>query len=227
MALDTEDADRRFRGTMLLANAPFAGEAVYLEMYRDYLDDPVPNVRAAATRALGNHGHAEDAPLIARRLQDPERVVRIEAARALQRLHAPSTIDALLDRLDPDVEPEPDIRAEVAHALGQYADSVVLQSLIATLADRHLRVVRNARASLQTLTGQDFGLDRAAWSGWVGSVDDPFAGRTPYVYPVYERDRRLFEFIPFVPPPPNEQASTPEGFLESYDTGAGGASGPR
>jgi len=226
MALDAEDTDRRFRGTMMLANAPFGGEAPYIAMYEDYTTDEAPNVRAAATRALGNHGDpARHVPMIIERLESEERVVRIEAARALQRLHNPAAIEPLVRRLDPDIEPEPDIRAEAAHALGQYADPTVVQVLIATLADRHLRVARNARKALKTLTGQDFGLDRSEWSQWVSSTDNPFAGRTPYVYPAYARGRRLHEFIPFIPPPPNEEPSTPAGFRDAYEVRGEGTSG--
>jgi HEAT repeat protein len=226
MALDEENADNRYRGTLLLANAPFGGEPIYITMYEDYIDDEEPNVRAAATRALGNHGETRHAELVIGSLKDPEPLVRLEAARALQRLHNPIAIDALMERLAEtvivvdersnakkrlDVEPNTDVRAESAHALGQYADRRAVEKLIEALADRQLRVTHNALAALRTLTGQDFGLDRRAWQEWYAAAADPFAARAAYVYPVYHRDRTIFEYLPLVPPPPNEQPSSPVG----------------
>lgn len=211
MALDDANADRRYRGTMLLANAPWGGAGPYIPMYVDYVDDDEPNVRAAAVRALGNHGEPEHVPLIVARLEDPSEAVRLEAAVALQRLHNPVAIDPLLRRLSVDVEPNVDVRAEAAVALGQYASTKVLQRLIAALTDRNLRVLHASERSLTLLTGEDFGLDRRAWAQWARQVQDPFAGRRPYEYPVFQRDKRLLEYLPFVPPPPNETPDAPAG----------------
>jgi len=211
MALDLENPDNRFRGTMLLANAPWGGDPIYLEMYRDYVDDEVPNVRAAATRALGNHGGPEHVELILPNLDDPNELVRLEAAQALQRLHNPIAIPALIRHLDPDVEEDTDVRADCADALGQYAQAEVLQALISALDDRSLSVNHHALKSLRTLTGEDFGLNRAAWQRWFSQTDDPFRGQRQYTYPVFHRDKRWIEFIPFIPPPPNEEPRPPVG----------------
>ena len=211
MALDVEDSDRRLRGTLLLANAPWGGGDAYLSMYRDYVDDDEPAIRAAATRALGNHGEVADAETVAERLADESPLVRVEAARALQRIHNPEVIPSMLDRLDREIEPEADIRAEIADGLGQYAEFSVLQGLISSLGDRQLRVTHAARASLRTLTGQDFGFDRPAWTEWVSAAEDPFLARAAYVYPIFDRPRRFWEYLPFVPPPPNEEAAMPLG----------------
>ncbi len=211
MALDEEDPDRRFRGTMLLANAPWGGEEVYLVLYRDYIEDSEPNVRAAAARALGNHGNPADAALLAAALEDPEPMVRLEAAQALQRLHAPDAVPAMLRRLRRDAEPDPDIRAELAHGLGQYAQRRVLDELVGAMNDRSLRVIHNASLSLKTLTGQDFGYDHRAWARWVAETSDPFAARSAYVYPAFYREKFFLEYLPFTREPPNEQASSPAG----------------
>ncbi|HYE03461.1 MAG TPA: HEAT repeat domain-containing protein [Phycisphaerales bacterium] len=208
---DPYDPDKRFRGTVLLANAPFGGEPAYLNGYVDHLDDADSSVRAAAAFALGMHGGPEHAPLIAPLLADPDRLVRLNAARALQRLHNPEAIPALVERLDPVKEPEGDIRAEAAGALGQYAQTRVVYALIGALADERFAVTRRASDSLGTLTGQSFGDDRHAWSRWMATTRDPFARRTAYIYPVYSRKKTLLEHVPLWPDPPNEQASTPAG----------------
>lgn len=223
-AIDPYDANKRYRGLTLLANAPFGGEPVYLALYVDNTDDPDPSVRAAAVRALSNHGGPSHAPLLAERLDDEDPLVRLEAARALQRIHNPEVVDALLRHLpeydlgDPvhDIaasgETDASVRAEVARALGQYAQNRVVLALIGALADRELPVNRNAQDSLRFLTGQDFGFDRRAWQEWYNSAEDPFAARGVYTYPVFARPKKLIEYLPFVPGPPNETPAPPAGY---------------
>ncbi len=220
MAIDKYNADKRARGTLLLANSYFGGESIYLELYEDNVDDRDASVRAAAVRALGNHGLPEHAPLIIARLDDDDERVRIEAARALQRVHSEDAVGPLLDHItEPAIavvgdlpgEADPQIRTEAASALGQYAQPRVVEGLFRALDDRHLAVNISARQSLRTLTGQDFGQDSAEWLAWYEKAEDPFRGRTAYVYPVFVRGKRLVEFFPFAPPPPNEAASTPVG----------------
>lgn len=210
-AIDPYDANNRYRGTLLLANATFAGEDVYLRLFEDNIRDPDPGVRAAAARALANHGSRPHAPLLVAALSDPDIGVRLEAARGLQRLHAPDAVDALAAALDPAREAEPSVRAEAADALGQYPQRRVVEALIAALDDPNLAVNRTTRSSLRTLTGQDLGFDRAEWARWYNRSPATFAAGGLYVYPVYHRDKFWYEYLPFVPPPPNETPSTPAG----------------
>lgn len=225
MAVNPWDADDRARGTMLLANAYFGGEDPYHQLYLQRAADEDPNARSAGVRGLALHGQPEDVPILVERLGDANVRVRLEAARALQRIHNPAAVDALIvsTRLPVPGSPErsgevePAIRAEAAHALGQYAEPRVILPLIAALDDRFLAVNRAARRSLRTLTGQDFGLDRKAWLEWYTDADDPFSGRTAYIYPVFDRDKFFWEYIPFVPPPPNETASTPVGLPPIFE----------
>jgi hypothetical protein len=212
-AADPYDADKRARGMNMLANAPFGGAEAYVKMYRERLKDENAPVRATACRALGLHGNSDDVPRIVPLTKSEEILVRLEATRALQRLHNPVAVPALIDRLDPDKESEPDIRAEAASALGQYAEGSAMQSLMAALADPSLLVDKNAQESLRTLTGNDaLPADRKAWVNWAKATDKPFAGRRPYVYPVFWREKRWLDYVPFMPAVPNETASTPVGF---------------
>lgn len=211
MAIDPYSPDRRSKGTTLLSNADFGGEPVYVELYLDAVADADPGVRAAGVRALGRHGDPEQAPLIVERLTDADRMVRIEAARALQRIHNPVAVPALLNAVQESKETDPDVRVAAADALGQYAEARVIQGLIGALADSRLAVNFAVRRSLVTLTGQDFAVDRRAWLNWQDTTPDLFAGRQPYVYPAFSREKRPIEYLPFMPPPPNETASTPVG----------------
>lgn len=211
LALDEYSAQNRFRGLRLLSNAPFGGGETYLRLYRLSMTDDDPGIRWAATRAIGRHGEPSDVPALVERLGDEDNRVRVAAALAMQRLHNPVATPALLRALDPEVEEQPEVRAEAAHALGQYAEPRVVEALIAALADRSLAVNETSRQSLRTLTGQDFGYEQGLWAQWSGGTSDLFAGRSPYVYPAFERDRMLVEWLPFVPPPPNEPGSIPVG----------------
>ena len=211
-ANDEYDADKRARGTALLAFSPTGDDPKYVNyLYRRYLTDPVANVRTVATVAMGIHGTPDDVPQIAALLKDSDKHVRKAAARALQRLHNPVAIEPLLDAIDPTKEFDWEVRAEAADALGQYPETRVLQKLITVLDDESLIFNQSTVKALRTLTGQDLGVDRRAWTRWLSATNTPFAERTAYVYPAYSRDKTWLEYIPFIPSPPNEMASTPVG----------------
>ncbi len=220
-AADPYDSDKRQRGVLLLANAPFGGEGPYLRLYEVRLTDEDPVVRAAALKALALHGTRDHATPIARRLlEDESESVRAEAARALQRIHEPRVVDALITAVDPGRESDPDVRARAARALGQYASPEVVQTLIGALNDRRLTVNANALESLRILTGKDFGYDARAWLEWTNQTPSLFAGRRTYEYPVFERDPRVWELLLPFWSPPNEIAATPAG-MPADQRGAG------
>ena len=211
MAIDPYNPNDRYRGTLLLANAPFAGEPVYLQLFEDNIKDADPSVRTAAARALANHGQPRHVPMLIEALGDEDRLVRQEAARGLQRLHDARAINPLIRAMREETEPSADVRTEAALALGQYAQHRVLDALIQALDDRSLTVNRAAESSLRTLTGQDLGLDRTVWGAWSIETTDAFAQRQPYLFPVFNRERYIIEYLPFIPRPPNETPATPAG----------------
>ena len=211
MATDQYSAENRYKGTTLLSNADFGGQDVYLELYLDGMTDPDSGVRAASVRALGRHGDPEHVGLIITALQDENDLVRIEAARALQRVHSEEAISPLIDAMNENKESQVDVRAAAADALGQYRQSNVVLALISALRDSRLVVNDRVQHSLLVLTGQNFGLDRRAWMDWYNENDDLFAAAQPYTYPVFNRKKRLIEYLPLIPPPPNETSSIPVG----------------
>ena len=211
MVTNKYNADDRFRGLNLIANAEYGDEDVYVQWYEVAVEDDDPAVRTAAVRALGRHGMPHHVDLVVPSLEDEDNGLRWEAVRALQRLHHEDAIRPLLDRLRPDEERIPDVRAGAATALGQYAEVRVIDGLISAVDDRELVVNRAARQSLVTLTGQDFGYDTAAWVEWRQEATDHFAGRGVYRYPAFSRDATWWEAVVPWLEPPNEVQDTPVG----------------
>ncbi len=188
------DAERRRLGITLIANADFGGQPVYLEVYQQAVTDVDPLVRAAAAQALGLHGTGADAELVAPLLVDHFHLTRWEAATALQRLHNPVVVPALIAALANDEEK--DVRRASAVALGQYKEGRVVEALIDGLDDRSLTVNQHAKRALYTLTGQDLGMDSRDWSEWYTShTMTTFADGVEYLYPVYSRKRTWYEKV--------------------------------
>jgi HEAT repeat protein len=211
-AVNAYNSDDRFRGTQQLSSASFAGEAPYVALFAQNAKDKDAGVRAVSARALGNNGRSEHAALVAELLaKDEDPVVRIESARALQRLHDGAVVPVLLERLKPSAEEEPQVRLECASALGQYRENRVVEALIAALGDDDLAVNERARGALRTLTGQDLGTSQRAWQAWYKESENLFAGSLGYRYPVFDRGKFWYEYIPFVSQPPNEVPSIPAG----------------
>ena len=210
-AADPNDRENARRGTVLLANAPWGGALPYLKLYRLYAEEaPDPLVRAAALQALGRHGDASDAVLVSKSLESPFRQVRLAAAKALQRLHDPAVADSIWPRLI-DTSEDPDVRAELAIALGQYQTPAVFQALVAALSQRELAVNIAAVDALRTLTGANLGLDEDAWLRHYASTATPFAGGRVYVYPTFVRRLDIWDRLIFWMPTVFEDPDVPEG----------------
>jgi hypothetical protein len=208
------DPDLRRRGVLLLGNAVFGGEEPYVRLYRDYAaNEQNPLVKAAAIRALARHGEVTDARLIATQLADESRQVRWEAARGLQRLHDPSVVPDLLDRVrDPDEDVQ--VRVAAITALGQYGSDRVFQGLVSALEAPELAVNRAAVETLAQLTGEDFGIDPQAWLAWYAEArpdGGALAGASSFTYPTYDRPPSWLEQLAFWNPPVREFPGPPLG----------------
>lgn len=211
-AVDPFDSDKRARGLLLLANAPWGGEPVYVDLYRAALNDGDNGVRAIAVKSLALHGEPSDVPAIVEQTTSENLLLRRGSTRALQRLHNPEfAVPALLERVDLANEKDPQVRTEAASALGQYAETRVFDALVAALDDRDLAVNMAARESLETLTGTDHEIDARAWLAWKEETGDLFANQQTYMYPVFERDQRWYEWILPGFDPPNETSAPPVG----------------
>jgi hypothetical protein len=211
MATDRYDPNRRYRGTLSLANQGFVDPTPFIELFEARIQDEDARVRSAGARGLANHGRPRHALMLVDALEDREPVVRREAARGLQRLHNPQVIPRLVRAVDHEQERDVEVRIEAAYALGQYPQNRVFEALKKALRDRNLAVNFAAADSLRYLTGEDFGPAVTEWERWGAETPDRFAGQLEYHYPVFHRDRRLLEYIPLVPQPPNEQTAAPAG----------------
>lgn len=204
-AFNVYDPDKRRQSVALISAAPFGGEEPYVKMYRLLLDDPDASVRAACIKALGLHGRPEDVPRIMAYLSDRHAFVRWEAAQALQKLHHPIAVTALLRALREDEDP--DVRQAAAEALGQYAEPRVFEALVGALDDPDFGVAQAARKSLVTLCGYDFGIDASLWLIWARQHSrDLFANQQVYLWQPFVRPRswldRLMFWKPYEPPAP-------------------------
>ncbi len=214
-ALDPYDAENQRRGTVLLANAPWGGSPAYLAMYRLYVEDNAdPLVKATALDALARHGEASDAELVAKQLQNKNIQVKVAAAKALQRIHAPQ-VTAILCSRGTDEGEDAAVRIEVAIALGQYAADDSFQALCAMIDQRELAVNLAANDSLRLLTDQDFALDRRLWLSWYRANKTPFRKELQYLYPTYQREKGLWDYVVFWAPLTFEKPGIPEGMDES------------
>ncbi len=211
LAADPFNADNRQKGMLLLANAPFGGEQVYVRLYEVGLDDDDSGVQTVGVKSLGLHGGPEHVGPIGELLRtSDDSVLRWEAARSLQRLHnASDGVPVLIQRMSDDEDA--DVRGACATALGQYAERRVFDALVSSLDDPSLHVNLAAQGSLGILTGQRLGSVPNGWLDWADGTPDLFADRGVYEYPVFERDRRIAEwFIPWLEPP-NETTARPAG----------------
>jgi heme exporter protein D len=146
-AVDDSDPENQRRGVLLLGNASFGGEAVYVNLYRLYIEENTdPVVKATAIQALARHARAEDAALVAKQLDSKIEQIRVAAAKALQRIHNPAIADLIWKKLINEDEPAA-VRVELAIALGQYTSRDVFEALCSALDDRELAVNLAARVT--------------------------------------------------------------------------------
>lgn len=227
-AVDISDPDKRRRAIAALSSASFGHEPPYVRLYRLLIDDHDPTVRAACLRALAKHGEVEDVSRVLPYLEDETKVVRWEAAKALQRLHRDDAVDPLLKRLREDQDA--DVRIAAANALAQYPQPRVFEGLVGTLNDDDYGVVAQSVASLELLTGQHHGEDGGQWLDWADDADRAmFANQQAYYYPQFNRPRTLWEKVQFWKKQKPIIPQQPEGLepvRQETPTSAAGANGP-
>ncbi len=222
-AVDDSDPENQRRGVLLLGNAGFGGEPVYVNLYRLYIEensDPV--VKATAIQALARHANPDDAVLVAKQLDSKVEQIRVAAAKGLQRIHNPKIADLIWKKMINEDE-VPAVRVELAIALGQYPTRDVFEALCSALDDRELAVNLAAANSLRLLTGADFGLEAPLWRSWADATPNPLRQDVPFYYPTFERELGFGDYLLFWMIPTFEQPGVPAGMRET----AAPAGGPQ
>jgi HEAT repeat protein len=132
--------------------------------------DTDPNVRAWATRLLGEMPNEDAARAIVRRFVDDEQEVR-RAALAAGRLmqvsaEARSMIHIGLAELLGDASRPEHQRHALIEAVADLRDGRAIPTVLRLLEDRSSDIVRSAHWALVVLARQDYGLSAAAWEEW-------------------------------------------------------------
>lgn len=213
-AVDDGDPENQRRGVLLLGNAGFGGEPVYVNLYRLYIEensDPV--VKATAIQALARHAGPDDALLIARQLESKVEQIRVAAAKGLQRVHDPRVADQIWKTMINEDEVS-SVRVELAVALAQYPERNVFEALCAALDDRELAVNLAAANSLRLMTGADFGLDAALWRRWADATPGALRADVPYYYPTFQRELGFGDYLLFWAIPTFEEPGLPSGLRD-------------
>jgi hypothetical protein len=132
--------------------------------------DSDPNVRAWATRLLGEMPNEEAARAIVRRFVDDEQEVRRAALAAGRLLQANPEARAMVqvglaELLSDSSRPE-EQRHALIEAVADLRDGRSVPTALRLLEDRSNDIVRSAHWALVVLARQDFGLSAAAWQEW-------------------------------------------------------------
>ncbi len=147
--LQDEDPDLRAWACRILAEVQ---DPEGLALLLRALEDPEPEVRAAAAWALGSHLRADPRdsviPALQRHLEDTPWVAWV-AAEALAR-YGEAALEALMESLQ---HPHPQVRVLAARALARIASPHSLPALMAALEDPSLLVRHFAEAGLDRLSG--------------------------------------------------------------------------
>ncbi len=132
--------------------------------------DSDPNVRAWATRLLGEMPNEDAARAIVRRFVDDEQEVRraaLAAGRLMQAsVEARAMIHVGLAELLGDSSRPEQQRHALIEAIADLRDGRAIPTVLRLLEDRSADIVRSAHWALVVLARQDYGNSAAAWEEW-------------------------------------------------------------
>jgi hypothetical protein len=188
MMEDDKSPDLRRTGILkLVTDYDFARKDPYTKRYWQIAQgDPDSLVRVAAIRALDRARMSTVTPIAIRALDDPNPLLRLEAAKALANVPDEKAIPALTRHMQPIIEvrgeggrPENiqesrDVRVACADALRNYPNRDVAKSLVDVLADKEFETSWQARKSLVLITGHDYKYDQTKWRDYLAGAQSPF-----------------------------------------------------
>jgi len=174
MMEDRYFADERREGIAKLSARSFGRQEPYTTRYAqiaqqdsDYL------VRAMAVRSLNRSRDQSATPVFIEKLADAERLVRLEAAKALANVPDDNAIEPLLKVLANEQE-DRDVRIAAADALRHYRTLAVARGLISQLGARDFAIAWQSNQSLRISSGKDFKYDQSAWLEFITAPQTPF-----------------------------------------------------
>ena len=188
MMEDDQSADMRRTGILrLVSDYDFARKDPYTRRYWQIAQgDPNVLVRVAAIRALDRSRKSTVTPIAINALEDPNPILRLEAAKALANVPDEKGVPALLKHMNAiidlrgeggrleQVQESRDVRVACADALRNFPTRDVTTALVDVLRDKDFEVSWQARKSLVLLTGHDFKYDQNAWRDYFAKAEKPF-----------------------------------------------------
>jgi HEAT repeat protein len=166
-ALYILDLDDKWIRMIALSKFERRDDSTAIEVLVSTLNDPEPELRCRAIRALCREKFpiSDDKPLfraIVAKLKDESGQVRKTVRRELSRMHKEDRLSYLAADLK---DEDDDVRAAAAYALQTHQSKQALKLLVEAIRNEEDRGVRNAlRRSLWRLTGND--LSPAEWQEW-------------------------------------------------------------
>src|SRR5436853_542620 len=140
----------------------------------------------AAVRALDRSRSTSVDPIALKYLDDPNPLLRLEAAKALANIPDEKAVPALLRHLAgvfeirgetgrmEAVQETRDVRVACADALRNFHTREVAAALVAVLKEKDFETPWQARKSLILMTGHDFRYDQGKWTDYLTKAANPF-----------------------------------------------------
>lgn len=180
MMEDTTSPDARRLGMLELVERPYGGQAPYTTRYAQIAAEQKPDgtkadylLRASAIRALNRSREAGHTDLFIKGLADPNELVRLESAKALNRLPDAAAIPALL-AVAGKADENRDVRIAAIEALQHHKKIEVARVMVGLLGSRDFSLSWQAHQSLTRLTNKDLGYDESAWLNYLTGPEKPF-----------------------------------------------------
>jgi hypothetical protein len=165
--------DERRDGINRLVSRPYGKRPPYTTRYEqiaqydsDYL------VRATAIRALNRSRDAGATDIFVKSLDDPNDLIRLEAAKALANVPDERAVPAL-EKIATSPSENRDLRIAAIDALKHYKTMQIARTLIGVVNERDLAVAWQARRSLKAMTGKDLYYDENAWLQYISGPAKP------------------------------------------------------
>ncbi len=132
------------------------------------LRDQVLLLRLYAVQLLGQIECPETIAALRDASKDPDPDVRIAAVKSWQKLPADTAISELQEIIASDTHI--DVRVAATTALGQFSGTKAIRALSYALTDSNPALQVRATESLARVTGENIGVDVAAWQNYIDKI---------------------------------------------------------